>query len=312
VIICAGSTAPLLPTTSVNGLDGTWNPSAVDNQSTATYTFTPAAAPEQCVRPVKLVVVVKPILTPLFSFGTTLNVCAGSIAPQLPETSSNGIKGTWSPAIINNQASGTYTFTTDPGQCATASAKLTVTVVQIPSVNESADTIVFDGATIPSNIFAGTPADANFNWVNSNPSIGLPANGNGNIPSFNATNLSDAQITGTITVTPVNNGCAGDDKTYAITVKPLNKDIFVPNAFSPNGDGKNDILFVYGNYIDELEMRIFNQWGEQIELLNSTSRGWNGMYKGKAQPVGVYVYTLKAVLQGGRKVNMKGSITLLR
>ena len=312
IIICAGSTAPLLPVTAVNGIDGTWNPSVVNNEASATYTFTPTAAPEQCVRPVKLVVIVKPILTPLFSFGTTLNVCAGSTAPILPDTSSNGIKGTWSPAAINNQASGTYTFTTAPGQCATASAKLAVTVVQIPSVNESADTTVFDGATIPSNIFSGTPAGANFNWFNTNPSIGLPANGSGNIPSFTATNLTDAQISGTITVTPVNNGCAGDDKTYAITVKPLNKDIFVPNAFSPNGDGKNDILFVYGNYIDELEMRIFNQWGEQIEVLNSTTRGWNGTYRGKAQPVGVYVYTLKAVLSGGRKVNMKGSVTLLR
>ena len=106
--------------------------------------------------------------------------------------------------------------------------------------------------------------------------------------------------------------CAGEDKSYVITVKPLDKDIFVPNVFSPNGDGKNDILFVYGNYIEQVELRIFNQWGQQIELLNSTSRGWNGTYKGKPQPVGVYVYTLKAVLKGGRDVKMKGSITLLR
>ena len=86
----------------------------------------------------------------------------------------------------------------------------------------------------------------------------------------------------------------------------------MPNVFSPNGDGKNDVLFVYGNYIDQLDMRIFNQWGEQIYAINSKAKGWDGTYKGKAQPVGVYVYALKAVLTDGRTVQMKGSITLVR
>jgi gliding motility-associated-like protein len=69
---------------------------------------------------------------------------------------------------------------------------------------------------------------------------------------------------------------------------------------------------VYGNYIDKVEMRIFNQWGEQVMFINSLTQGWDGTHRGKPQPVGVYVYVLKAVLQGGREVNMKGSITLLR
>jgi gliding motility-associated-like protein len=59
-------------------------------------------------------------------------------------------------------------------------------------------------------------------------------------------------------------------------------------------------------------MRIFNQWGEQVELINDKTKGWDGRYKGKAQPVGVYVYTLKAVMTDGRTVNLKGYITLLR
>jgi gliding motility-associated-like protein len=108
------------------------------------------------------------------------------------------------------------------------------------------------------------------------------------------------------------NGCAGVAKSYVITVKPLNKDVFVPNVFSPNGDGKNDILFAYGNYIDKLDMRIFNQWGEQVEQINNRSKGWDGKHKGKAQPVGVYVYTLQAVLADGSIVKLKGNITLLR
>ena len=108
------------------------------------------------------------------------------------------------------------------------------------------------------------------------------------------------------------NGCPGVARTYVITVKPLNKDVFVPNVFSPNGDGKNDILYAYGNYIDKLDMRIFNQWGEQIITITDKSRGWDGTHRGKAQPVGVYVYVLQATLSDGRTVKMKGSITLLR
>ena len=108
------------------------------------------------------------------------------------------------------------------------------------------------------------------------------------------------------------NGCPGVARTYVITVKPLNKDVFVPNVFSPNGDGKNDILYAYGNYIDKLDMRLFNQWGEQIITITDKTRGWDGTHRGKAQPIGVYVYVLKATLTDGRTVKMKGSITLLR
>jgi len=72
------------------------------------------------------------------------------------------------------------------------------------------------------------------------------------------------------------------------------------------------MLFVYGNYIDKVEMRIFNQWGQQIAMINDKTQGWDGRHKGDPQPVGVYVYVLKARLSDGRIVNLKGSITLLR
>ena len=176
----------------------------------------------------------------------------------------------------------------------------------------TSDTSVFDGATIPANNLSGTPTDVIISWMNSNPAIGLAASGTGNIPSFTATNRGNDPITATITITPMINGCPGVARTYVITVKPLNKDVFVPNVFSPNADGKNDILYAYGNYIDKLDMRIFNQWGEQIITITDKSRGWDGTHRGKAQPVGVYVYVLQATLTDGRTVKMKGSITLLR
>ena len=93
---------------------------------------------------------------------------------------------------------------------------------------------------------------------------------------------------------------------------PLDKDLFVPNVFSPNNDGKNDVLYVFGNYIAKVEMRIFNQWGQQIAQINNPTQGWNGTHKGNPQPVGVYVYVLKAVMSDGRTVDRKGSFTLVR
>jgi gliding motility-associated-like protein len=174
------------------------------------------------------------------------------------------------------------------------------------------DTTVLDGGTVSAGNFSSTPAGADFNWTNSNTAIGLGASGTGNVPSFTGINKGGSPISGTITITPVRNGCSGAARTYVVTIKPLEKDVFVPNVFSPNGDGKNDILFAYGNYIDKLDLRIFNQWGEQVEQITNRTQGWDGRHKGRPQPVGVYVYTLQAVMTDGRVIKLKGNITLLR
>lgn len=90
------------------------------------------------------------------------------------------------------------------------------------------------------------------------------------------------------------------------------KEIFVPNAFTPNGDGRNDVLLVYGNYVASIQFRIFNQWGQLVFVSGNISNGWNGTYNGQQQPVGVYAYTLKVVLQDGSVINKKGSVNLVR
>lgn len=90
------------------------------------------------------------------------------------------------------------------------------------------------------------------------------------------------------------------------------KEIFVPNVFTPNGDGRNDILFVYGNYVATIKLSLFNQWGQLIFVSENINTGWNGTYKGQPQPVGVYAYTLKVVLQDGTVINKKGAVNLIR
>ncbi|MFT3909086.1 MAG: gliding motility-associated C-terminal domain-containing protein [Ferruginibacter sp.] len=106
-------------------------------------------------------------------------------------------------------------------------------------------------------------------------------------------------------------GCI-DTAEISVTVIKKSNDVFVPNIFTPNGDGKNDQLNVYGVNIREVDFRIFNQWGEAIFATNDKNKGWDGRYNGKMQPVTVYIYVLKAIMLDGSIITKKGSITLVR
>lgn len=96
------------------------------------------------------------------------------------------------------------------------------------------------------------------------------------------------------------------------TDNPAGNTIFVPNAFTPNNDGTNDILYVYGTTINTMEIRIYNQWGQLIFESRDKSRGWDGTMSGKGQPLGVYNYVLRATLQDGTTVQKRGTITIVR
>ncbi|MEN9337666.1 MAG: hypothetical protein RLZZ500_2653 [Bacteroidota bacterium] len=119
--ICQGGTLAALPTTSNNGITGTWAP-ALNNNATTTYTFTPSAG--QCATTATMTITVNPNVTPTFT--QVAPICQGGTLAALPTTSTNGITGTWSPAL-NNNATTTYTFTPSAGQCATT-ATMTITV----------------------------------------------------------------------------------------------------------------------------------------------------------------------------------------
>lgn len=88
--------------------------------------------------------------------------------------------------------------------------------------------------------------------------------------------------------------------------------IGVPNAFSPNGDGINDVVTVEGKGIIKLEFRIYNRWGQQVFFGTDQRIGWDGIFNGEPQPMEVYTYTVDALLIDGHHVPLKGNITLLR
>ncbi len=101
-------------------------------------------------------------------------------------------------------------------------------------------------------------------------------------------------------------------KASGYSENPLGDNIFVPNIFSPNGDGVNDILYVYSNAIASLVFRVYNQWGQEVFESRNQSTGWDGTMGGQKQPIGVYIYVLSANMQDGTIVNKKGSVTLIR
>jgi gliding motility-associated-like protein len=106
-------------------------------------------------------------------------------------------------------------------------------------------------------------------------------------------------------------GCK-DDTTQAIKVIDCYKELFIPNAFTPNGDGLNDVLKVYGTGVKEITMMIFNQWGEKLYESHDQSKGWDGTQNGRMQPSGVYMYVCKIIMSDGREIIKKGSVNLIR
>lgn len=91
----------------------------------------------------------------------------------------------------------------------------------------------------------------------------------------------------------------------------FNKTLFVPNVFTPNGDGVNDYFMVYGTILD-FRLMIYNQWGTLVFSSTNQKNGWDGTKENKPQPAGPYSYYLEALLIGGNRINQKGNFTLVR
>ncbi len=97
-----------------------------------------------------------------------------------------------------------------------------------------------------------------------------------------------------------------------ITLEVTHCNIFIPNIFSPNNDNLNDVLYVRGEGIVQLNFVIFNRWGEKVFESNDPHQGWDGMFKGKQAETGVYVYMVSATLENGMTMKRSGNVTLVR
>ncbi len=113
---CLNDQAQNLPTTSANGIDGTWYPATINTAIAGTVNYTFTANTGVCISSPVVTVIVNEIKTPDF-YDISLNTNFQAI-PALPTTSPNGIMGTWSPAVIDLSVSSIYTFTPSDNQCA--------------------------------------------------------------------------------------------------------------------------------------------------------------------------------------------------
>ncbi|HKH63558.1 MAG TPA: PKD domain-containing protein [Flavitalea sp.] len=119
-----------------------------------------------------------------------------------------------------------------------------------------------------------------------------------------------------VTVTD-SNGCRTSSD-VTVRVVCTDKNYFVPNTFTPNSDGVNDIFYPRGSSIDRIQsMRVFNRWGQLVFdkknfTANSISDGWNGMFQGRPANMDTYVYVIEYLCENGEIVPVKGNVTLIR
>jgi gliding motility-associated-like protein len=88
--------------------------------------------------------------------------------------------------------------------------------------------------------------------------------------------------------------------------------VFVPNAFSPNNDGNNDVLYVRGLFVEKMLFRVFDRWGEMVFESTDVNYGWNGIFQGRKLDPDVYDYYLQVTCYGGLEKITKGNVTLMK
>lgn len=162
------------------------------------------------------------------------------------------------------------------------------------------DTIIVKGESIifnatGGNVYTWTPPT----WLN-NPYVANPI---GYYPDT-------TRITYAVHIAS-ESGCEGED---SINVWVVNQSaVFVPSAFSPNGDGKNDRLRPIGiGYRNVNFFRVFNRWGQAVFYGSRFTDGWDGSYQGHPADIGTYFWVLSIIDRFGEEHLMKGDATLVR
>lgn len=109
-------------------------------------------------------------------------------------------------------------------------------------------------------------------------------------------------------------GCQKTDTVYLRVIHVFCEPpyVFVANTFSPNGDGINDLLYVRGDWVENLYFAVFDRWGEKVFESTHQQKGWDGTYRGKPCEQGVYVYYVEVECKGQTRNLLKGNVTLIR
>jgi len=231
--ICLNGTAPALPSSSTNGIAGTWNPSTISTTNTGNFNFTFSPSAGQCASVTSINVSITNPLTPAFSAIGPL--CINTTPTNLPIQSFEGITGTWNPSTINTSAVGSsnYVFTPNSGFCATSYT--TAIVIGSTVANAGNDTLI----CINSPITLSASGTGPFTW-NNGVVDGIPF-----IPTQ----------TTTYTVSSSSNGCTATDNVTVIVADPQVDFTMTPTGgnapltvtFTNNSTGATNFTWDFGN-----------------------------------------------------------------
>ncbi|HET7117821.1 MAG TPA: gliding motility-associated C-terminal domain-containing protein [Hanamia sp.] len=306
---------------STNGVSFSWSNSSGLSSSTI---LNPEASPSEttkyyltatkgvCTRKDSVTVFVNPAL--VANAGGNITVCFGKTA-QL--NGSGGSEYQWSPDTYLNdpqipdpvvtQPPSTVTYNlevTDKNGCTSLQpSQVTVTVTPPAQVFAGNDTSILINQSLQLNaIDVNNIGFSTYTW---SPDIGL------NNPSLqNPVALITKDIIYTV-VASTPEGCEGMDSIFIKAFQESN--IFVPNAFTPNNDGLNDILKATPMGIKEFKyFVVYNRWGQKIFFTSDPGKGWDGTLQSQLQPSGIYVWESVGIDYSGKAIQRQGSVMLIR
>lgn len=244
------------------------------------------------------------------------SVCAPFTA-QFVNNSSGGVTFTW---IFSE--GGRFVGTTPPDRTYSIPGAYTVMLVaQDPNTCNLSDTVTkrIDVGTKPTAAFTFSPPNpglantpTRFTNLSTNANRFLWNFGDGDTSTLaNPVHQFDSTARNNTCLVALNSfGCS--DVVCQIVESVVEPLLDVPKAFSPNMDGKNDILYVRGYGIAKMDFRIYNRWGQMVFRSTNPSNGWDGYFDGRIQPMDAYAYTLEAEFSNGQRLSRKGDVTLLR
>jgi gliding motility-associated-like protein len=310
--LCEGS-AFTLPTVSDNGIAGTWSV-PFNDQVTTNYTFTPdtTSVLSSCSPSVTESIAIIPTLSPSFNFADSL--CEDAMF-NFPDISLEGINGIWTPTF-NNQATQNYTFTpsslgifsTSQGLRCPQIVNQTMTILANPVADFTPQYSVLP-LYMPSTILDNNSSNAysyfwNFGDGTTNDSIFSPEH---TFPEEAGSYLVSLQVSNQL-------GCM--DTTSQVIVIEHDPVVFIPNAFTPDGDGLNNeftAVFPENMKLASYEMYIYDRWGELVFYSQDPKQGWDASLAGFAAPDGVYSYLVKYKEFGYvNKFQVTGSVVVIR
>ena len=300
--VCSGQAITLV---AKGGINYTWSTgvtsdSLILNPPNNQYYYV-SITNDSCTRNDSVDIVVHPV--PIPSINKSQTICGGNIVKL---SASGGTSYTWQPgaslssAFVANpdakpNTTTIYTVTVSNGFC-NAKDSTTVFVNPVPFVIACCDTSITPGQSVALTS-SGT---GNYQWE---PTAGLSCN---NCPNPTASPLVTTNYTLTITS---DSGCSANQ---IIVIDVSCGNTFIPDAFSPNGDGQNDVLYVRGDCIKTMSFEIFDRWGNKLFETTDINSGWNGEYHGKPMNTGSYVYYLTATNYDGTNITKKGNVELVR